>query len=124
MILATSALFASPVAAHVPLPGVADEETKIRSGVIEEYHRGIGDVMFVRDRENKWYRVQLNDGCLAGASYISAAAFRPRDASGRIDRHTQVRLDDGGTVRPCAINSIRRSAAPPQVDSRSPVTLD
>ena len=62
-----SVLLAAPVAAaEVPkLAGVSDQETRIRSGEIREFHRGNGDVMFVRDRENKWYRVALNKACLS-----------------------------------------------------------
>lgn len=119
-----SVLLAAPVAAaEVPkLAGVSDQETRIRSGEIREFHRGNGDVMFVRDRENKWYRVALNKGCLSSGWSSENIAFRPRDNSGEINQLTEVRFLEHG--RNCNIDSIRRSVAPPQVDSKSPITLD
>jgi len=117
---------AAPLAAAegvASLAGVSDEETVIHSGRIEQFQRGKGDVVFLRDRENKWYRVALNAGCLKGASEIQTMAFQTDGVSGRIDRMTKVNLYDGGR-RLCLIDSIRRSEAPPQVDSKSRVTLD
>jgi hypothetical protein len=124
-LLLAALLFAVPVTAaeHKQLAGVADEETFIRSGVIAEYHRGHGDVMFVRDRENKWFRVALNPGCLKGTSDPRSMAFSSQDVSGRIDQLTRVSVY-GAMTRTCLIDSIRRSVAPPQVDLKSPITLD
>ena len=79
-------------------------------------------MIFVRDRENKWYRVQLNTNCLNGNYEGESAAFRSRDVSGQINKLTEVSFPETG-IR-CNIDSIRRSAPPPQVDSKSPVTLD
>lgn len=121
-ILAATSLATTSMAAAQSLAGVSDEETVIRSGVIEDFQRGNGDVIFVRDRENKWYRVQLNQNCIAGQSVGAAALFQPRDQSGHINTMTQVGFTEHGII--CNIDSIRRSSAPPQVDSRSPVTLD
>lgn len=119
-----SALAVSPaLAAAASLPGVSDKETTIRSGEIRELHPGTGDVLFVRDRENKWYRVALNEGCLEGLATIPTASFLSRDVTGRIDLFATVVIENGGQRR-CAIESIRRSVAPPQVDSKSPITLD
>lgn len=118
-----AALFATPLMAAVtPLAGVADEETVISSGVIEEFHRGHGDVLFVRDRTNRWFRLQLNEGCLKPPLIVQQVTFSNDTPGQRIDRFTRVTLPESGRV--CAIESIRRSAAPPQVDSKSPVTLD
>jgi hypothetical protein len=64
VIAATLATLPLAAAAASPLAGVSDEETRISSGEIREYHRGNGDVMFMRDRENKWFRVEFNPGCL------------------------------------------------------------
>ena len=116
------ALVPAAVAA-ASLPGVSDEETTIRSGAIREMHAGKGDVLFVRDRENKWYRMALNEGCIADLGSVPNATFISRDISGEIDLLATVVIENGGQRR-CAINSIRRSVAPPQVDSKSPVTLD
>jgi hypothetical protein len=123
-IVLAAALVAMPLAtaAASPLAGVSDEETSIRSGDIREFHRGNGDVMFVRDRENKWYRVALNAGCLGNDWAGDKVAFRTRDVSGEINTFTEVRFLEQG--RACNIDSIRRSVAPPQVDSKSPITLD
>ena len=124
LILAASVLASPLVAAERPqLAGVADEETVIRSGIIAEYHRGHGDVMFVRDRENNWFRLAFNKGCLKGVSDPNMMTFASRDVSGRIDQLTRVRMY-GSDTRTCLIDSIRQSVAPPQVDSKSPISLD
>jgi len=119
-----SALIAAPLAAadQLTLAGVSDEETRIRSGKIAEFHRGNGDVIFVRDRENQWFRVGLNKGCLGDDWAGEKIAFRPRDFSGEINKLTEIQFLDQS--RRCNIDSIRRSVAPPQVDSNSPITLD
>ena len=121
---AAATLLAVPIAAAdtPPLAGVADQETRIRSGEIQEFHRGNGDVIFVRDRENKWYRVALNAGCLGNDWAGENIVFRARDVSGEINKLTEVRFPE--QARGCNIDSIRRSVAPPQVDSKSPITLD
>lgn len=126
---AIAALLSAPVAAPLmatdgpSLAGVSDDETEIRSGQIREFHRGHGDVFFMRDRENKWYRVQLNPGCLKGIGDPRAISVNARDVSGRVNKLSQVVVYDGMTAH-CNIDSIRRSVAPPQVDSKSPITLD
>ena len=126
--LASAAIIlAAPLAAQPagPLPGVANEETTIPSGGITQFHRGKGDVLFVLDRVGHWYRLGLNDGCLSESPRIRSLTFG-NSASQRIDRFTQVFIrDSGGRLGlNCRIDSIRRSEAPPQVDSKSPVTLD
>lgn len=105
----------------VSIPGVQDEETVIRSGVIEEYHYGGGDSLYVRDRENKWFRLGLNDGCFRNGFVGQRVLFSTPDLTGRIDTMASVIL--GETGRTCQINSIRRSVAPPQVDSKSPIPI-
>lgn len=119
-LLAVPLMAATP--ALTPLPGVADEETEITSGVIEEFHLGNGDVMFVRDRTSRWFRLQLNEGCLKRPLLADRVVFRNQAPAQKIDRFTRVSLP--GSSRTCAIDSIRRSVPPPQVDSKSPVTLD
>ena len=117
-------LAAAPfVAAANPLPGVSDAETDISSGRLEEFHLGNGDVMFVRDGTNKWFRVEFNQGCLSGSHDVRGIALRMQPGVQRITRYQTVMLDDG-IARSCQIRSIRRSEVPPQIDSRSPVTLD
>src|SRR5690606_36991628 len=93
-ILLVFGVLAAPLAAaNGPvLSGVSPEETRIRSGQIEEFHRGNGDVIFVRDRENKWYRMALNKGCLANDWAGESVAFRARDLSGEINKLTEVRF--------------------------------
>ena len=120
-----AALIAAPLAAaHTgpPLPGVSDRETEIPFGGIQQFERGHGDVLFVRDQADRWYRLGLNRGCLTGALQMRRILFHNQAASSRIDRFTTIEIPDD--LRTCAINSIRRSAPPPQVDSHSPVTLD
>ena len=124
-ILVATALLAAPVAATTApesLAGVADEETTIPSGEIREFHRGHGDVLFVRHRTDRWYRVELNKGCLKTLARSDQLMFDRSSPGDRIDRFTRVRQPVMGTN--CSITSIRRSVAPPQVDSKSPITLD
>ena len=119
------ALAAAPLAAKAPwkpLRGVADRETTIPYGDIQQTERGHGDVLFVRDRTDRWYRLQLNRGCLRGPVDLDRVIFRHHGVGGEIDRFTMVELPRD--LRSCAITSMRRSAPPPQVDRRSPVTLD
>ena len=117
---------AAPALADDSLAGVADTEAGFISGGIEEFHAGKGDVLFVRDRAARWYRVQLNEGCLEPRFRARQIEFENSGMSGHIDRFTRVRLLDSGRYwgRNCSIQSIRRSVAPPQVDSKSPITLD
>ena len=120
--LVIGSLAVPAIAAPAHLAGISDEETTIPAGGITQYHVGKGDVMFVRDRVNQWYRLQLNEGCLSNPLGSDSVSFGQDGASGRIDKFTQVRfLRDG---RLCGITSIRRSVPPPQADSKSPVTLD
>lgn len=114
---------ASPGSAQ-SIPGVSDEETSIAfagDGGIRETHVGSGDSLYVRDRRGDWYRVGLNEGCLSGiAPRHDTIRFRigPDD---RLDRFSQVHFAQ--SLRTCSVASIRRSVAPPQVDSQSPIPL-
>lgn len=121
----SAALLTAPVAAApvANLAGVSDEETVIRSSQLREFHRGKGDVVFVRDRTNAWYRMQLNEGCLEGPGRFRSMTVDSGAVSDRIDKFSTVTFYDG-MRRTCMIDSIRRSVAPPQVDSTSPITLD
>ncbi|HYD25225.1 MAG TPA: hypothetical protein VEB68_10535 [Croceibacterium sp.] len=123
LIASALALAAAPLAAAAPvsLPGVSDEETTIAGGVTD-YHFGHGDVLFVRDRIDRWYRVQLNEGCLKTRLPRETAVFAGDAIDNRVDTFTQVIFVRD--QRMCGIDSIRRSAAPPQVDRNSLVTLD
>ena len=112
---------AAPLAAQ-DLPGVHLEETAIPSGQLITFARGKGDVVFVQHRTLRWYRVQLNEGCLANGFVGNRIAFDADNATGRIDRFTRVILPQRGQT--CVIDSIRRSATPPQYDNDSVVTLD
>lgn len=125
MIALSVALVATPVAAWPEaksLPGVSDKETTIPSTDIRQSVHGHGDVLFVRERSKQWYRIQLNPGCLGGTSSLNGTIFRNHGAGRRIDRFTTVIIAGGG--KSCAIQSIRASDPPPQVDSKSKVTLD
>jgi hypothetical protein len=53
---------------------------------------------------------------------LDRVLFRNNSPTSRIDRFTMIELPRN--LRTCGIESIRRSAPPPQVDSHSPVTLD
>ncbi len=120
-----AALTAAPLAAAPaanPLPGVSDQETEIAYGGIQQFERGHGDVLFVRDSADRWYRLALNHGCLKGSAQMRRILFRNQGPGSRIDRFTTIELPDD--LRACGIDSIRRSVPPPQVDSHSPVTLD
>ena len=128
LIAIAAALLAVPLAAQPAgsLPGVSDEETVIPFGGITRFHRGNHDNLFVLDRAGHWYRLGLNEGCLRGTPRISVVAFDSGAASDRIDRFTRVIVSGPGGTLPvnCSLNSIRRSEAPPQFNSQSPVTLD
>jgi hypothetical protein len=113
-------LLASPAMLH--LAGVSDRETTIPYGYIRQSVRGHGDVFFVKDRDNQWYRLQFNAGCAGYATDSNTLIFRQHGVGGQIDRFTTVVIPE--EARSCAIESIRESLAPPQVNSRSPVTLD
>jgi hypothetical protein len=118
------ALAAAAPAAAQDLAGVSDQETTIAfagGGGIVEYHKGNGDVLFVRSRANHWYRVQTNKGCLTGYHDAMPTLFDTGTGQ-RLDKLSVIRVPENGVT--CAINSIRRSEAPPQVDSNSVVTLD
>ncbi|AKH41099.1 hypothetical protein FHS61_001623 [Altererythrobacter atlanticus] len=114
------ALLATPLAAQEggSLPGVSDEETRITSGSVESVVRSTDSLLFVRDRANRWYRVQLNDNCLRPVPQMETLLF-DNAGSGPIDKFTSVRAQQTGIS--CRIVSIRRSEAPPQVDSKSRV---
>lgn len=117
-------LIGAPLAATPSVPhlaGVSDEETTISHGAIRQFERGHGDVLFVRDQSDRWYRLQLNHGCLKGPVRVDQVVF-DNGTSDRIDRFTKVRIPKD--LRSCSIDSIRSSLPPPQVDSKSPVTLD
>jgi hypothetical protein len=106
----------------IHLPGVSDRETTIPYGDVRQSVRGHGDVLFVRDRDNQWYRLQLNAGCTQNVTDVNTLFFRHHGSSQQIDRFTTIGIPE--EMRSCAIQSIRESLAPPQIDSRSPVTLD
>jgi hypothetical protein len=119
-----AALIAVPIAAASAqsLPGVSDRETEISHGGIMQWERGHGDVLFVRDEADHWYRLGLNKGCLKGSLQLRRMVFRNDGPGNRIDHFTKVDMPDD--LRSCSIRSIRESLPPPQVNSRSPVTLD
>ena len=124
-----AALLAAPLAAQSQdvLPGVASEETKIPAGGIAGFQRGQGDVLFMLARTGQWYRVGLNQGCLKGMPHIYSMTIGSGAVMEGVDRFTQVQLAGSGSETlpiTCRIDSVRRSAAPPQVDSRSQVALD
>ena len=118
--LVAAPLLASPYMQH--LAGVSDRETVIPYGDIRQSVLGHRDVLFVRDRDNQWYRLQLNAGCRGLTTDVNTLVFNHHGASQQIDRFTTVVIPE--EARTCGIESIRQSLAPPQVNSRSPVTLD
>ncbi len=118
--LIAAPLVASPVPIH--LPGVSDRETTIPYGDVRQSVRGHGDVFFVKDRDNHWYRLQFNAGCAGSTTDANGLVFNHHGSSQEVDRFTTVLIPE--ERRSCAIQSIRQSLPPPQIDSRSPVTLD
>ena len=107
------------------IPGVSDEETTIAyagEDGIREYHFGGGDSLYVRDRRGDWYRVGLNEGCLSGMGGLNGETMIFRVGSDqRLDTFSRVYFEQAR--RNCGVRSIRRSVAPPQVDSQSPIPL-
>ena len=124
MLIAMLSLAAAtaPVAADAPLPGVSDKETTIYPSRIAQVVKGKGDVLFVRDQTLHWYRVALNKGCLSEYRSSREIALKPSNGSDRLDRFATVEFP--GLGYNCTIQSIRASEAPPQVDSKSRVTLE
>jgi hypothetical protein len=120
-----SALLAAPLLASPyvqnHLAGVSDRETVIPYGEVQQSVRGHGDVFFVKDRNNQWYRLQFNAGCAGPTTDANTLVFQHHGAGQQIDRFTTVNIPE--EARSCAIESIRESLAPPQINSRSPVTL-
>jgi hypothetical protein len=112
------------VASPVPkgLPGVSDKEAVIPSADIRQSVRGHGDVFFVRDRSNQWYRLQVNDGCSRGISSAEGLVIHRHGPGSSVDRFATVIVP--GAARSCSIRSIRKSEPPPQIDPNSKVTLD
>jgi len=125
LILFGAALIATPLIAKTPvkhLEGVSDKETTIAYRDVKQSVHGHGDVFYVRDRSNQWYRMQLNAGCARGTSDTNGLVFRHHGSSNQIDRFTTVYISGEG--RSCAITSIRASKAPKSIDSKSPVTME
>jgi hypothetical protein len=118
--LLAAPLLASPYIQH--LPGVSDRETVIPYGDVAQSVRGHGDVLFVKDRDNRWYRLQLNVGCARDVTDVDALIFDHHGSVQQVDRFTTIRIPR--LLGNCGIESIRESLAPPQINSRSPVTLD
>ena len=108
---------------RTPLPGVSDEETSFRSGTVRNIYRGQGDVIFVQ-ASGRWYRTLLNDGCMSAVFSQQPTYIFDVRGSSKVDRYTRVEIMDGnGPSFFCQIQSIRRSDAPPMVDSSSVVPL-
>ena len=120
MIAAALALtLAQPSMPLVPLAGVSDEETSIRSA-LKTAVRGKRDVLFLQDRKLRWYRVALTSGCLRG-TFHKRPDVAPATRTIWLDRGDLLAVEPGFT---CRITSVRRSETPPQYDSDSVVTLD
>ena len=118
--LLATPLLASPYLQR--LPGVSDRETVIPYGDVRQSVRGHGDVLFVRDRDNQWYRLQLNAGCTQNVTDVNTLFFNHHGASQQVDRFTTISIPE--EARACAIESIRGSLPPQMINSRSPVTGD
>ncbi|WP_109808924.1 hypothetical protein [Sphingosinithalassobacter portus] len=118
-----AAAIAMPVSAQ-SLSGVSDTETTIpyaSDGGIRQIVKGNGDVLFMRDRTDHWYRVQTNQGCLRHYDQSMTVLVDTKNSS-RFDRFSTLRVPQLAIM--CGVASIRASEAPPQVDSKSVVTLD
>ena len=102
-VLVAAPLLASPVLVH--LPGVSDRETTIPYGDVRQSVRGHGDVLFVRDRDNQWYRLQLNPGCSVNVTDVNTLIFNHHGASQQVDRFTTIIVPE--EKRTCGIESIR-----------------
>lgn len=109
---------------QLDLAGIGTKEVAIDyavPGTLRDFQRGHGDVVFVRARTEQWYRIQLNDGCLN--NYYGDIRLLIPDAGvdRRLDQNDLVTID---ARRTCHVESVRTSEPPPQVDSKSIVTLD
>jgi hypothetical protein len=118
--LIAAPLLASPYMQH--LPGVSDRETVIPYGYVSQSVLGHRDVLFVKDRSNRWYRLQLNAGSRGWTTDVNRLVFNHHGANQEIDLYTTIAVQED--LRTCAIESIRASLPPQKIDSRSPVTGD
>ncbi len=131
-----TALALAAAATATPLAATPDDTTQaavfgeevssIPGGEAVQYFRGNGDVLYVQDRSARWYRLDLNDGCLKNTRRDFTLAFGYSDGLNRIDHFTRVLISLGaGTMHfSCRIDAIHRSPAPPQIDSKSPISSD
>jgi len=101
-VVVAAPLLASPIVNH--LAGVSDRETVIPYGDVSQSVRGHGDVLFVRDRDNRWYRLQLNGGCSSNVTDVNTLIFHHHGSSQQIDRFTTISIPE--ERRSCAIESI------------------
>lgn len=94
-------------------------ETKIlnaANGGIRDYKSGAPGILFLRDRTERWYRVQLTGDCLMSRTDLAALAFTT-DTTGTFDLFSQV-VSSNYPQRRCGVTSIVRSDPPPSVKSR------
>ncbi len=75
-------------------------------GGISEYHIENERVVYLRDRTNRWYRVELTANC--PGLRLNAAVNFTTDAIGNFDRSGYITTRDAR----CAVHSIHPSAAP------------
>lgn len=119
--LALAACNTAAAPALEPIPGVADEETMFYASGVESAVVGDNDVIFVRS-SGRWYRVQLNAGCLAGLGDPTPTFSFGTLGTSRFDRYdTVIASGSGGRSFTCRAESVRASAAPPMIDSSSVV---
>ncbi|WP_265571325.1 hypothetical protein [Sphingomicrobium nitratireducens] len=119
LLLASAVLAANP--GHEAAIGDKEVAIDFAPGAIREYYKAKGDRLFVRSRTNQWYRIQLNEGCLA--RFYGDIHFMEVDSGidKRLEANDSVRIENR---RVCLVDSVRTSVAPPQVDSNSPLTTD
>lgn len=109
--ISAAAMLAAPLAAEPSEPSirVADEQSTFLASVDTRYLLGEGDVLFMQGRDDQWYQIDVNEGCLSTAGKVESVNFGNRGSMGRIDRFTEVLVNPRiGLVRSCRINSIRR----------------
>lgn len=119
-------LFAAAVGTVLTAPAQAQtrpmigQETTIAfasNGGIRNWERGPrgSGILFLQDRTQRWYQVQLSGPCL---DYTNRPTLiYQTDPTGRLDTFSTISSVDRPQLR-CSIKSIKHSLAPPQQKSR------
>lgn len=103
--LAALAVAAPAIAKERPI-GVETVIQNASNGGIRAFEIESPSIVYLRDRRERWYRVELTGGCF-WLTKLRTLSF-DTDATGRFDRFSSVRSEQHS----CGVVSIKTSAAP------------